>query len=209
ASGSGAHVHISQAEAAVDQLAVTYVTEAAIAAGLPVQGSDTVHGVHPCAGDDEWCVVSIRSAADREALAGALGRTQLPVSPRELADVVSSWTATRDKGEVTRLLQRAGVPAAPMNRAADVLDDPQVVFRGLFSEMSHPMFDAPMPTETRPAPSRHIPAADLRPAPMPGEHTREICHKLLGMDAEETERLIAAGVLFSWSDQNEQTRSSS
>ena len=209
ASGTGAHVHISQAEVAVDQLAVTYVTEAARAAGLPVQGSDTVHGVHPCAGDDEWCVVSIRSAADREALAGVLGRTELPVSPRELADVVSSWTATRDKGEVTRLLQRAGVPAAPMNRAVDVLDDPQVVFRGLFSEMSHPMFDAPMPTETRPAPSRHIPAADLRPAPMPGEHTLEICHQLLGMDGEETERLIAAGVLFSWSDPNEQPRSSS
>src|ERR1700720_1334214 len=129
ASGTGAHVHISQAEVAVDQPAVTYVTEAARAAGLPVQGSDTVHGVHPCAGDDEWCVVSIRSAADREALAGVLGRTELPVSPRELADVVSSWTATRDKGVVTRLLQRAGVPSAPMNRAVDVLEDPQVEFR--------------------------------------------------------------------------------
>ena len=203
ASGTGAHVHISQAEAAVDQLAVTYVTEAARAAGLPVQDSDAVHGVHACAGDDEWCVVSIRSAADRGALAGVLGLTQLPQSPRELADVVSAWTATRDKGEVTRLLQRAGVPAAPMNRAADVLDDPQVVSRGLFSEMTHPMFDAPMPTETRPAPSRHLPPAELRPAPMAGEHTREICHKLLGMAAEETERLITAGVLFSWANPNE------
>jgi crotonobetainyl-CoA:carnitine CoA-transferase CaiB-like acyl-CoA transferase len=209
ASGTGAHVHISQAEVAVDQLAVTYVTEAARAAGLPVQDSDAIHGVHACSGDDEWCVVSIRSTADREALAGVLGLTQLPESPRELADVVTAWTATRDKGEVTRLLQRAGVPAAPMNRAADVLDDPQVVFRGLFTQMTHPMFDAPMPTETRPAPSRHIPPAELRPAPMPGEHTREICHKLLGMDAEETERLITAGVLFSWANPNEQTESSS
>jgi crotonobetainyl-CoA:carnitine CoA-transferase CaiB-like acyl-CoA transferase len=154
-------------------------------------------------------VVSIRSAADRAALAGVLGLTEPPGSPRELADVVSAWTATREKGEVTRLLQGAGVAAGPMNRAVDVLDDPQVVFRGLFTEMAHPMFDAPMPTETRPAPSRHLPAADLRPAPKPGEHTREICHELLGMDAEETERLIAAGVLFSWSDPNEQTRSSS
>ena len=202
-SGTGAHVHISHAETAVDQLAVTYVTEAARAAGLPVQDSDAVHGVHPCTGDDEWCVVSIRSAADRAALAGVLGRTELPWSPRELADVVSAWTATRDKGEVTRLLQGAGVPAAPMNRAVDVLDDPQVVFRGLFTEMTHPMFDAPMPTETRPAPSRHIPAADLRPAPMPGEHTREICQKLLGMGTEETECLITAGVLFSWANPNE------
>jgi crotonobetainyl-CoA:carnitine CoA-transferase CaiB-like acyl-CoA transferase len=209
ASGTGAHVHISQAETAVDQLAVTYVTEAARAAGLPVQDADAAHGVHPCAGDDEWCVVSIRSAADRAALAGVLGLTELPGSPRELADVVSAWTVTREKGEVARLLQGAGVAAGPMNRAVDVLDDPQVVFRELFTEMAHPMFDAPMPTETRPAPSRHLPAADLRPAPMPGEHTREICHELLGMDAEETERLIAAGVLFSWSDPNEQTRSSS
>jgi crotonobetainyl-CoA:carnitine CoA-transferase CaiB-like acyl-CoA transferase len=209
ASGSGAHVHISQAETAVDQLAVTYVTEAARAAGLPVRDSEVVHGVHPCTGDDEWCVVSIRSAADRAALAGVLGLTELPASPRELADVVSAWTTTRDKGEVTRLLQGAGVPAAPMNRAVDVLDDPQVVFRGLFTELTHPMFDAPMPTETRTAPSRDIPPADLRPAPMPGEHTREICHDLLGMDAEETERLITTGVLFSWANPNEQTRSSS
>jgi crotonobetainyl-CoA:carnitine CoA-transferase CaiB-like acyl-CoA transferase len=96
-----------------------------------------------------------------------------------------------------------------MYRAVDVLDDPQVVFRGLFTEMSHPMFDAPMPTETRPALSRHIPPSELRPAPMPGEHTREICHKLLGLDAEETERLITAGVLYSWANPNEQTRSSS
>jgi crotonobetainyl-CoA:carnitine CoA-transferase CaiB-like acyl-CoA transferase len=209
ASGSGAHVHISQAETAVDQLAVTYVTEAARAAGLPVRDSEAVHGVHPCTGDDEWCVVSIRSAADCAALAGVLGLTELPASPRELADVVSAWTTTRDKGEVTRLLQGAGVPAAPMNRAVDVLDDPQVVFRGLFTELTHPMFDAPMPTETRTAPSRDIPPADLRPAPMPGEHTREICHDLLGMDAEETERLITTGVLFSWANPNEQTRSSS
>jgi crotonobetainyl-CoA:carnitine CoA-transferase CaiB-like acyl-CoA transferase len=31
---------------------------------------------------------------------------------------------------------------------------------------------------------------------MPGEHTREICQKLLALDADEIERLIADGVLF-------------
>jgi crotonobetainyl-CoA:carnitine CoA-transferase CaiB-like acyl-CoA transferase len=66
-----------------------------------------------------------------------------------------------------------------------------------------------MPTETRPAPSRHIPPAGLAPAPMPGEHTLQICHQLLGMAAEETKRLITAGVLFSWANPTEQTRSSS
>ena len=54
--GAGAHVHISQAEAAVNQLAASYVTDAARTAQLPVGDDSAVHGVYPCAGDDEWCV---------------------------------------------------------------------------------------------------------------------------------------------------------
>jgi crotonobetainyl-CoA:carnitine CoA-transferase CaiB-like acyl-CoA transferase len=183
--GSGAHVHISQAEAAVNQLATAYVADEARAAGLPLAGDPATHTVHPCRGDDEWCVISLRNDDDKAALAAAIGGGD-----------VSEWTRSRDKTDVAHTLQRAGVPAAPMNRAVDVLADPQVVFRKLFSDMSHPLFDAPMPTETGPAPYRDIPRAELRPAPMPGEHTREICQKLLAMDADETDRLIAEGVLF-------------
>src|SRR6185503_7218245 len=65
--GTGAHVHISQAEAAVNQLATTYVTDAARTANLPVADDSAVHGVYPCAGDDEWCVISLRTASDRQA----------------------------------------------------------------------------------------------------------------------------------------------
>lgn len=183
--GIGAHVHVSQAEAAVSQLATAYVAEAARAADQPVTDDAAVHAVYPCEGDDEWCVISLRDDADRAALTTITGGVD-----------VAEWTRTHDKTEVADLLQRAGVPAAPMNRAVDVLADPQLSFRKVFSDMIHPLFDAPMPTETGPAPYRHIPPAELRPAPMPGEHTREICQKLLGMDAERTDRLIADGVLF-------------
>jgi crotonobetainyl-CoA:carnitine CoA-transferase CaiB-like acyl-CoA transferase len=185
---NGAHVHISQAEAAVNQLATAYVAEAARAAHLPIADDPAVHTVYPCDGDDEWCVISVRNDDDRAALASVTGGTD-----------VSDWVRTRDKVEVTRLLQRAGVPAAPMNRAVDVLADPQITFRKVFSDMTHPLFDEPMTTETGPAPYCHIPPAELRPAPMPGEHTREICQKLLAMDADETDRLIAEGVLFTHS----------
>jgi crotonobetainyl-CoA:carnitine CoA-transferase CaiB-like acyl-CoA transferase len=195
-SGTGAHVHISQAEAAVNQLATAYVAEAARAAGLRVADDPAVHAVYPCDGDDEWCVISLRSDADREAMAATLVREALPGDRAALIAAVSEWTSSRDKTVVADMLQRAGVPAAPMNRAVDVLADPQITFRKVFSDMAHPLFDAPMPTETGPAPYRHIAAAELRPAPMPGEHTREICQKLLAMDADETDRLIAEGVLF-------------
>lgn len=63
--GDGAHVHISQAEVVVNQLDTLYVAQAAMRAGVADVCDDTsVHAVYPCAGDDEWCVISIRSDGD-------------------------------------------------------------------------------------------------------------------------------------------------
>jgi crotonobetainyl-CoA:carnitine CoA-transferase CaiB-like acyl-CoA transferase len=194
--GTGAHVHISQAEAAMNQLATAYVAEAARAAQLPVADDVAVHAVYPCAGEDEWCVISLRFDDDRAALAAVMGTDELPHDRAGLITAVSQWTATQDKSAVAEVLQRNGVPAAPMNRAVDVLADPQVRFRKLFSDMAHPLFDAPMPSETGPAPFTHIPPAEFRPAPMPGQHTREVCQKVLAMGPEEIDRLVAEGVLF-------------
>ena len=185
--GSGAHVHISQAEAAVNQLATAYVAEAARAAQLPVTDDVAVHAVYPCAGEDEWCVISLGGDDDYAALAAVIGDTEL-----------SDWTSTHDKIAVAHLLQEAGVPAAPMYRAVDVLADPQVAFRKVFTDMAHPLVDVPMPSETGPAPFTNIPPAEFRPAPMPGQHTGEICHKVLAMSSEEIDRLIAEGVLFTY-----------
>jgi crotonobetainyl-CoA:carnitine CoA-transferase CaiB-like acyl-CoA transferase len=194
--GTGAHVHISQAEAAVNQLAATYVTDAARTANLPVADDSAVHGVYPCAGDDEWCVISLRTASDRQALVAAMERSDLPRDCGDLLAAVSEWTSGMDKNVVADTLQRAGVPAAPMNRAVDVLADPVLLHRRAFTDMVHPLFVDAMPTETSPSLYAHIPRADLRPAPMPGEHTREICQKLLALDTEEIDRLITDGVLF-------------
>ncbi len=207
ATDRGSDVHISQAEVAVNQLAASYVTEAARAAGVTVVDDDAVHAVCPCAGDDEWCVISVRSEADRVAMAKVIGVNELPSGAAEFVDAVAAWTADRDKGEVASVVQDAGVPAGPMNRAVDVLADPQVAFRRLYTDLVHPMFDVPMPTETRPAPYRHIADATLRPAPMPGEHTREIGTRLLGLDGDDIERLITENVLFAWSESTEKTGS--
>jgi crotonobetainyl-CoA:carnitine CoA-transferase CaiB-like acyl-CoA transferase len=205
--GTGARVHISQAEVAVNQLATAYVADAARALGLPVVDDDAIHAVLPCSGDDEWCVVSVRSDGERAALASVLSITELPREKKAFTEVVSAWTSERDKADVAHRLQAAGVPAGPMYRAVDVLPDPQVCYRGLYAEMTHPLFDAPMPAETHSAPYRHVPDADVRPAPIVGEHTREICDKLPGMDANEVDRLIAKGVLFSGTEPTEPTRS--
>jgi crotonobetainyl-CoA:carnitine CoA-transferase CaiB-like acyl-CoA transferase len=194
--GGGARVHVSQAEAAINQLATTFVTQAARAAGLAVAEDDALHAVYPCGGDDEWCVISMRSEDDRVALAKVIGVAELPSGGADLFARVAEWTSVRDKADVVIAAQEAGVPAGPMNRAADVLADPQLTFRRLYVEMFHPLFAEPMPAEAHPALFRGIPDADLRSAPTPGEHTRQLAEGLLGFDPETTERLIGEGVLF-------------
>jgi crotonobetainyl-CoA:carnitine CoA-transferase CaiB-like acyl-CoA transferase len=82
-----------------------------------------------------------------------------------------------------------------MYRGVDVLTDPQVRHRDLYTEMVHPLLDVALPSETRPALYRRVAAADLRPAPALGEHTRDVCRRLLGLSTDEIDQLIADGVL--------------
>jgi crotonobetainyl-CoA:carnitine CoA-transferase CaiB-like acyl-CoA transferase len=211
--GEGARVHVSQTEAVVNQLDARYVTDAVRAAGHADLRDDTsVHDVYPCAGDDEWCAISIRTDADWRSATAVFGLPELADDERfatggariahrhELLAQVSAWTRTRPPLQVAEALQSAGIPAGQMNRPPDVLEDPQLRARKLFADMTHPLFDHPLPAETGPAPFRHIPPAPQRPAPLPGQDTREICHKILGMSSEETERLINDAVLFASTD---------
>ncbi|MBW0013028.1 CoA transferase [Mycobacterium sp.] len=207
--GRAAHVHVSQAEAVVNQLDTLYVTQAAHAAGhARIRDATGVHAVYPCAGDDEWCVISFdtddewRRATwlfDHQEWAEdprfATGESRL-ANRRELVQLVSAWTRMRTPLRAAELLQSAGIAAGPMNRPPDILEDPQLIARKRYRDMVHPLIDRPLPAETGPAPFQHIPAAPHRPAPLPGEHTREICRHLLGMSAGETERLINEHVLF-------------
>lgn len=207
--GAGANVHVSQAEVVVNQLDTLFVTEGAVAAGVAKVTEDTsVHAVYPCAGDDEWCVVSIRSDADWRCAAAVLSQPELADDPRfgsgqsrianrqELVALISTWTRTHTPVQVAEALQSAGVPAGPMNRPPDILDDPQLRTRNLLCDMTHPLIDHSMPAETGPAPFRHIPVAAQRPAPSPGQDTREICRTLLRLNAQDIERLLANRVLF-------------
>ncbi|OBK93832.1 acyl-CoA transferase [Mycobacterium asiaticum] len=191
----GAHVHISQAEAVVNQLDTLFVTESLLAAGIADVRNDTsVHAVCPCAGDDEWCVVSITSDDEWRCLAKVLERPGLPAD--ELVAALRDWTGARTPLEVAETLQRQGIAAGPMHRPPDILEDPQLIHRNLFQDMTHPLIVRPLPAETGPAPFRHIPRAPQRPAPQPGQDTREICAQLLGMTPDEIERLIGDKVLF-------------
>lgn len=180
--GAGARIHVSQAEAVINQLDVLYVAKASHGA---LRENPAIHLILECAGDDEWCVVSVESPAQREVIDEVTGG-------RALAD----WARSRTPQAVANELQAAGIAAGPMNRAADVHADPQLQLRKVFADMVHPAFELPLATESGPAPYRHIPPAPQRPAPLPGADTRRICREVLGMAPDEIDSLIAEGVLF-------------
>ncbi|WP_421839532.1 CoA transferase [Novosphingobium sp.] len=178
--GRGGHVDVSQAEVMLAHLANEI---AATALGLPAR-EDAASGVFACAGEDAWCVVSPRDAADRERLSGVIGGEDL-----------AEWLAQRTPEEAAQTLQAAGVPAAPMLRAADLADHPYYAARGLFRSDPHNLLPEPMTAERRPAVWQSIPDADARPAPLMCQDTYAVMHDWLGMDEAECCSLEAAGVL--------------
>jgi crotonobetainyl-CoA:carnitine CoA-transferase CaiB-like acyl-CoA transferase len=179
-SGRGAALEVAQADVAVMHLGP-------VLAGLGDSDGGS-HGetaqVLPCAGDDEWCVIDVRDEGDRTRLAALLGGTDL-----------ARWTSERPPDEVMAAVQAAGVPAGSMRRLPELLTDPQLAARQSFRTMSHPLLSRPVPANARAARFSTIGDPPLRPAPVPGEHTRQIGRTLLGLSPTDIDRLVHDGVL--------------
>jgi crotonobetainyl-CoA:carnitine CoA-transferase CaiB-like acyl-CoA transferase len=207
-SGRGAVVATSQAETILMQLGAVLAQES-LAPGSVGPGTDALDapwGVYPCSGDDEWCVVTVRDDEDWRRLRAALGDPawaageELATASRrvarraELDARLAAWTGVRPPREVAAALQAAGVPAGFMQRADEYERDPQLQARDFFRVLEQPGQD-PIMVDNAPFRSERIPEPPPSRAPELGEHTREVCRELLGMDAPELDRLVAAGAL--------------
>src|SRR6476646_8245711 len=209
-SGRGAEIATSQAETLLVQTATLLVEEALRPGAIAATGNAGRHaapwGVYPCAGDDEWCVVTVRDDDDWRRLRDALGnpqwasdaalatRTGRRAGRTEIDEHLTRWTRTLLPREVTATLQAAGVPAGFMQRPDEFEDDPQLHARDFLRVLEQPGLE-PRAVDNAPFRSQWIPAPAQIPAPELGEHTREICTGLLGLTSDEVDRLIASGVL--------------
>ena len=209
-SGRGAEIATSQAETILMQISTPLVEEALRPGAIEVTGNAGRHaapcGVYPCAGDDEWCVVTVRDDDDWRRLRDALGNPQWASDPDlatatgrlarrpEIDEHLTCWTRTLPPREVTATLQAAGVPAGFMQRPAEFEHDLQLQARDFLRVLEQPGLE-PRTVDNAPFRSQRIPAPADIPAPEPGEHTREICIGLLGLTTDEVDRLIASGVL--------------
>jgi len=164
------------------------------------------HGTFPCAGEDEWCAIAVRSDAEWQALCRIVGLPTLGADPgyatlparkaREDAveALVAAWTSKQDKRAVMDRLQAAGIPAGYVAKAPDLFSDPQLRHRNAFVALPHAEVGEHR-VNTLPFQLSAVPVEPRRSGPLLGEHTDLVLSDTLGYSTAEIADFRAAGVL--------------
>lgn len=138
-------------------------------------------------------------------LCAALGREDLQTDPRfatgpqrvanrsAMNAIIEERLATRPVAEWVEHLNTAGVACGPIYSVDQVFADPQVAHAGLVHELLHPTFGL-VKVLGLPVTLRRTPAEVVSPAPLPGQHTREVLDQL-GYTADAIEGLLADGIV--------------
>jgi crotonobetainyl-CoA:carnitine CoA-transferase CaiB-like acyl-CoA transferase len=135
--------------------------------------------------DNQW--VFIAGANDNlwKRLAGAIGLAALADNPRyatnvervknrvELEGIVQEAIARYDREPLLKILEEAGVPATPVNRVDQALEDAQVKAQNMIWQMEHPSLGR-TPIVGFPLSFSRMQPGIRRNAPRQGEHTDEI-----------------------------------
>ena len=111
----------------------------------------------------------------------------------ELVDLMNAVVRTRTRAEWQAAFDAAGVPAGPVHTIGEALSHPQTLARGMVVDLVHPQAGS---TRAIGCPI-HFSASPERtstPAPLLGQHTREVL-QAFGLDAAEIDALLAAGVV--------------
>jgi len=154
---------------------------------------------------DGWINIGGANQANWERMCDVVGHPEWRDDPRyransdrlahreALVDAIDAVIATRSKAEWIAAFDAAGVPVGPVHTIAEALDHPQTRVRGMVVETDHPQAGA---TKSLGCPVHFsvTPASITRPAPLLGEHTREVL-KPYGYSDADIDRLVAEGVV--------------
>ncbi len=105
-----------------------------------------------------------------------------------------SWLADRTKDELFEIFRRANIASAPVNSPEDILRNPHLKAREYFTEIDHPETGkvtypgAPIHMMETPSKARY-------PAPLLGQHNKEIYCDRLGYTREDLVKLRESGII--------------
>jgi crotonobetainyl-CoA:carnitine CoA-transferase CaiB-like acyl-CoA transferase len=155
---------------------------------------------------DGWIVVQTIGGEMFARWARLVGRDNLIGDPRFADDLLradnrailtgamNDWLATRTTAEALAELQAARVPAGPVLKLDEVLDDPQVEARDLLQYVQYPGAPNPVPLANTAVRLSATPGGIRHRAPLLGEHTGEVLLEI-GYSTEEIASLRAAAVV--------------
>ncbi|MGD9932101.1 MAG: CaiB/BaiF CoA transferase family protein [Dehalococcoidia bacterium] len=209
--GEGAWLDVSQYEVGVNILGDAHLANA-IGANVPAQVGSVdpgaaFSGCFRSEGADEWVAVSVQSQSAWQGLCETIGLDATwgardafvdRLSDAEgnfVGQTLAAWTARRTKAAAFNQLGLAGVAASPINSVRDLLLDPHLAERGFY-------WSVPQASEQH-AGLRAWPGASARlsatpaefryPAPMLGEHNREVALSIMAFTENEYDAMVADG----------------
>ena len=110
-----------------------------------------------------------------------------------LVDLLTAHFREHDSATWLARLDAAGVPAGPVLDIPEVLAHPQTLARDMVVETDHPKA-GPTRAIGHPIKFGATPGAVTRPAPLFGQHTREVCREA-GYAEAEIDAMLAAGAI--------------
>jgi crotonobetainyl-CoA:carnitine CoA-transferase CaiB-like acyl-CoA transferase len=154
---------------------------------------------------DGWINIGGANQANWERIADVLGHPEWRADARfatnsarmanldALTDAMSDVLATRTRAEWLAAFDAAGVPAGPVQTIGEALTHPQTLARGMVVDLQHPEAGR---TKALGCPLHFsaTPTRVGRPAPVLGEHTREVLREH-GYEEREIDRLVAEGTV--------------
>jgi crotonobetainyl-CoA:carnitine CoA-transferase CaiB-like acyl-CoA transferase len=154
---------------------------------------------------DGWINIGGANQGNWERIAIALGHPEWRDDPRfatntarienreALVAAMNGIVAKRSKAEWIALLDEAGVPVGPVHTIGEALTHPQTLAREMVVDLVHPQAG---PTKALGCPIHFskTPTRIDRPAPMLGEHSRELLREYHYSEAQ-IDGFLAAGVI--------------
>ena len=154
---------------------------------------------------DGWITVGAANQNNWLRMLDVIGAPQLKDDPRFVTNAermrnlpvlqaeLTAFFKTRTSGEWLRLLEEAGVPAGPVLDVRQMQADPQVLAREMVVETMHPTAGK-VKSIGLPIKFSETPGSVTRPAPVLGQHTREVLREHGFSDAEADE-MAAQGAI--------------
>jgi benzylsuccinate CoA-transferase BbsF subunit len=165
------------------------------------------HNCYKARGDaNQWVTIAVGTQREWRNLCRAMDNDQLADDPRfcteqmrkrnedALDEIISRWTAARDRWDITRALQDAEVCAFPSLSNKDLAHDPHLRQRGFMVAKEHPEVGRRLHAGI-PWTLGGNPVEIRQAAPLLGADTDSMLGELLGLDAPEIDRLRRLGVL--------------